>query len=144
VIPQLIDIKAPWCVLPSGIHKATLQEVKQTFATSGKRRALFKGLKKAVKNLRQAGCTEIYLDGSFVTSKFKPGDYDVCWAGAKINTNLLDPVFSDFSNQRNQQKKKYGGEFFPAWSSAGGHLCFLDYFQRDRYTSRRKGIILIT
>ena len=30
-------------------------------------------------NLSSAGCRLVYLDGSFVTRKERPGDIDACW-----------------------------------------------------------------
>ena len=38
-----------------------------------------RGLKAALENLRNAGCRTTYINGSFVTRKAIPNDYDVCW-----------------------------------------------------------------
>ena len=32
----------------------------------------------AMVNLRDAGCKTVYVDGSFVTDKERPGDFDAC------------------------------------------------------------------
>jgi hypothetical protein len=34
---------------------------------------------RALNDLRDAGCKRVYLNGSFVTSKDEPGDFDACW-----------------------------------------------------------------
>lgn len=38
-----------------------------------------RGLKAALENLSGADCRTAYVDGSFVTHKAIPNDYDVCW-----------------------------------------------------------------
>lgn len=91
-----------------------------------------------------AGCTTIYLDGSFITMKRRPGDFDACWDTSGVDLHLLDPVLLDFSNARAAQKSRYGGDFFPAQAtelSAG--LTFLEFFQIDKDSGDAKGIIAI-
>jgi hypothetical protein len=57
--------------------------------------------------------TGFFLDGSFVTAKPLPVDYDACWDPAGINPAKLDPVFSDFSNKRQAQKDEVQGGILP-------------------------------
>jgi hypothetical protein len=64
-------------VLPPGLHEATLGEVRRRFGAANKRRVeLMKGLSTIVARARQAGGLRIYLDGSFVTMKKEPLDWD--------------------------------------------------------------------
>ena len=107
MIPELIDIGGPWKVLPPGIHDATLHDVERTFATDSHRRSLFDGFRRAAEALRHAGCSTVYLDGSFVTEKPTPVDFDACWDDSGINVNRLDRVLLDFTNKRQAQKEKY-------------------------------------
>lgn len=146
MIPDLTTIPgSPWAVLPPGIHKATLDEVQAAFATNARRRELYAGLVKALKSLRSAGCQTIYLDGSYITSKSFPGDFDACWDPTGVDGNKLNPVFLDFRNQRAAQKAAFQGEFFPS-----SMMCldvgqtFVDFFQRDRFTGSNKGIICVS
>jgi hypothetical protein len=113
MIPTLVPVRgAPWDVLPPGVHPATLAEVATTFATNAKRRLLYDGLRPAAMALRIAGCGKLYLDGSYVTAKAVPEDYDGCWDPTGMDPAKLDPVFLDFTNKRQAMKKKFGGEFF--------------------------------
>ena len=48
----------------------------------------------------------MYIDGSFVTVKREPGDYDACWDIDGVNAEALDLVFLDFSGRRAAQKGK--------------------------------------
>ncbi len=143
MIPSFIDIGGPWNVLPPGIHDATLDEVEDRFTGSDHRKLLFSGLKRGIDNLIRAGCKEILLNGSFVTEKPVPGDYDLCWHPDGVDYTKLDPVFLDFSNKREKQKNSYKGEYFPASSLADGAFSFCDFFQIDRDTGKAKGIIRI-
>lgn len=133
--------------LPPGVHIATWAEVVARFDGNSHRRLLLDGLQKAVDVLRSAGCTRVYLDGSFVSSKAMPGDYDLAWEPTNVDIALLlrlDPVFGVFDAGRAAQKTKYGGEFFP--SSVNEALTgrtFLDFFQTDKDTGAPKGIVAI-
>ena len=54
------------------------------------------------------------------------------------------PSCSTFDADRAAQKAKFGGELFPASASAGpGSGIFLEFFQVDKETGRRKGIIAL-
>lgn len=128
-------------LLPKGIHWSTMTEIKSTFGFSEKRKALINGLLEALKSFKNAGCKTIYIDGSFVTSKLEPGDIDACWDIKGVDPTKLDPVLLIFSNQRRQQKLKYGCEFFPSNEIAEPpNVIFLDFFQKNR-NNLPKGII---
>lgn len=104
-------------------------------------------MKRMLQSLKNVGCARAFIDGSFVTSKLDPGDYDGCWDRAGMDLTklrLTDPVLLDFKNKRLLQKLKYGGEMFPAdMVELGSGLVFLDFFERDKNTGNPKGIIEI-
>ena len=146
MLPALVPLPgSPWTVLPPGIHTATLQEVSDNFATNVWRRKLFDGLLLAAGKLRLAGSPAIHLDGSYVTGKPMPGDFDACWDPTGVDPTKLDPVFLDFSQSRAAQKSLFKGEFFPS-----SMMCvdvgqsFINFFQLDRFTGKRKGIVCIS
>ena len=143
MIPELIDVTgAPWPVLPPGVHKADLTGIAAAFAINQWRRRLFDGLLEASRALKAAGCARLYVDGSYVTGKPIPGDYDVCWDPVGVVRQLLPQVFHDFSNERAAQKAAYGGEFFPSSAAANTvGKTFLEFFQLERYSGTRKGIL---
>ena len=143
MIPEFISIGGVWNVLPPGIHDATLLELEQRFSTNEKRKDIFDGFKRGVEALKIAGCKTVFLDGSFVSDKLYPGDFDACWDPTCIDINKLDPVLLDFSNRRQKQKQKYHGEFFPSSALADGSRTFVEYFQKDKDTGHAKGIIRI-
>lgn len=127
-------------LLPQGIHRANWQEITKRFGGNRQRRQLLTGLKEALDLLKDAGCSRVYLDGSFVTGKELPNDIDVCWDVHGVDPMALDSVFFDFAHGRAAQKARFGTEFFPA--QAPQRLkTFLDFFQIDKETGAPKGII---
>jgi hypothetical protein len=129
-------------LLPPGIHSCTWTEFLKRFGTNPRRLQLIDGLKRAILALRLAGCQAIYVDGSFVTSKIVPGDYDACWDAVNVKIALLDPVFLMFAPGRVAMKSKYLGDWFPAQMQEGtSGITFLDFFQKDKNTGDPKGII---
>jgi hypothetical protein len=65
--------------LPPGVHFCEWEEFVERFGTNDLRLRLMSGLRRAMEQLKIAGCRTIYIDGSFVTSKPDPGDFDACW-----------------------------------------------------------------
>ena len=131
-------------LLPPGVHWTDWEELTDRFGSNPWRQRLMTGFRAAIGNLKDAGCRTVYLDGSFVTSKAMPNDYDACWEEAGVDPMALDPVLLTFDLGRAAQKAKYLGELFPASviADAGG-LSFLEFFQTDRETGSSKGIIAI-
>lgn len=114
--------------LPTGIHQARWLEFRERFGYNYDRRKLLQGMLSALKNLKKAGCSTVFIDGSFVTSKQKPNDYDGCWTETGVDLDLLDPVLKDFGSKRIAQKVKFSGELFPtAMHSKPGQI-MLDFF----------------
>lgn len=132
--------------LPPGIHSCTWEEFVARFGITQQRLNLIAGLRIAIDQLREAGCPTIYIDGSFVTNKPVPGDFDACWEAIGVDVNKLQsiaPALLKFDSKRAAQKAEYGGEFFPAGGPADSvGTLFLDFFQKDR-EGNPKGIISI-
>ena len=126
--------------LPPGIHSVGWSEFKAAFGYNKKRRELIKGMHLALLNLKRAGCLTAYIDGSFVTQKPEPGDYDGCWDRDNVDELLLDPVLLSTSGDRYPQKRKYMGEMFPIRHGADDFMLW--YFQLDREDDE-KGIVMI-
>jgi hypothetical protein len=87
------------------------------FGWTSWRRGLLHGLSGAASLLAVAGCRKIWLNGSFVTAKDTPGDFDAVWGDSGVDESGLDPVFFDLDLElgRKAQKMRFGGELFPNW-----------------------------
>jgi len=128
--------------LPPGEHVAGWDEVVERFGWTERRRRLLDGLAEAIELLTAAGCRTLWLNGSFVTAKDEPGDFDACWDSDGVDLDVLDPVLLDLSDHRAAQKSRFGGELFPNVIEARSGLSFAEFFQNERDTSR-KGIVVI-
>ena len=128
--------------LPPGIHTASWDELESKFAWNSHRRHMMVGLLGACRNLAAAGCQHLWLDGSFVTSKPLPNDYDGAWEVGETDVSLLDSVLLDLSHARIAMKNKYYGELFPASAEASPGIPYREFFTRDR-DDVQKGIVLL-
>ena len=124
---------------PPGEHVASWDEVAERFGWTERRRRLLGGLEEAI---AAAGCRRVWLNGSFVTAKDEPGDFDACWDTNGVDLDALDPVLLDLSNHRAAQKARFGGELFPNVIETHSGLSLSEFFQNERDTSR-KGIVVI-
>jgi len=133
--------------LPPGIHLVDWDVFSNAFGGTAHRRKLIGGLSYAMTFLKTAGCRRLYVDGSFVTTKTVPNDFDVAWDPNGVDLprlKVLEPVFFEFANSRAAQKAKFFGEFFPSSANADrARNTFLEFFQIDRHTGNRKGIIAL-
>ncbi len=128
--------------LPPGEHVASWDDVLDRFGWNQVRRRQLDGLSEALELLAEAGCRRVWLNGSFVTAKDEPGDFDAVWDPDGVDTERLDPIFFDLGDGRLAQKQRFGGELFPDWTESETGLRFAEFFQRDR-SGNRKGIIVL-
>ena len=131
-------------LLPPGVHWSDWGEFTDRFGKNPQRRSLMAGLSSALQDLKDAGCRTVYINGSFVTRKKSPDDYDACWEESGVDPLALDPILLVFDAGRATQKAKYKGELFPVTSVANSSgFSFLEFFQTSKDDGRRKGIIAI-
>jgi hypothetical protein len=133
--------------LPPGVYLASWAEFALRYGNSTHRRRLLQGLEVALDILKNAGCQRVYVDGSFVTDKLVPDDYDAAWEPSGVDLKKLlshEPVFGEFGNRRAAQKAKFFGEFFPSSAIADQvGTTFFDFFQINKNTGNAKGIIAL-
>ena len=93
--------------LPPGVHESSWEELVARFGYTPHRLALLVGLKAALDSLRAAGCRRVYLDGSFVTARLVPDDFDACWESDGVDLvhlMALAPALFEFGAGRHAQK----------------------------------------
>ena len=86
--------------LPPGIHEASWAELTARYGFTLRRLGLLAGLKAALDALQAAGCKRVYVDGSFVSRKAEPGDFDACWETDGVELDARDPVLLMFADRR--------------------------------------------
>jgi hypothetical protein len=127
--------------MPPGIHTVTLAEVEAKFAHNVKRKYLFVGLARVVGILIEANCPEVFLDGSYITKKEEPGDYDLCFEPTGLQpTELLRVLLSSKENR----KAEYLGDIFTRLPVPPYYHDHVAEWQRDgRNDDVVKGILRI-
>jgi hypothetical protein len=65
--------------LPVGDHEASWDEMKVALGFTFRRRELFIDLLSVLQDLATKGVSKVWIDGSFVTTKQRPGDVDVVY-----------------------------------------------------------------
>ena len=142
VVTVLPDFDADGA-LPPGIHGASWDEIVERFGWTAHRMDLLAGLVDALAVLRSAGCRLAYLDGSFVTDKEVPGDYDLCWEMDGVDLHKLDPIVLDVTPPRAAQQARYRGDLLPNVLEGNSGAPFVDFFQQNKATGGSKGIVSI-
>ncbi len=129
--------------LINGEHAATWQGMLDRFGQTTWRRQLLAGMLEALRLLKAAGCRRAYIDGSFVTAKDEPGDFNACRDAEGVDFDLVDARLLTFDRGRATHKAAFLGELFIADARADPQgTLFRDFFQTDR-EGRRKGIVVI-
>jgi hypothetical protein len=129
--------------LPAGEHWATWQELRDRYGHTPWRRRLLDGLLNALQLLRVAGCERVWIDGSFITAKEEPGDFDACWDAEGVDFDRVDERLLTFDRGRATQKTAFLGELFISDAKADPQgTLFRDFFQTGR-DGDAKGIIAI-
>jgi hypothetical protein len=138
----VITFEASSGYLPEGAHGMTLGEFRCAFTWNVRRRFLYSGLARAIASLQVAGCRTIIIDGSFVTAKELPGDWDEAFDPVGVDPARLDPILIKHDDGRKAMRAKYLGDIFP-WSaiaSGAAGSVYREFFQKDR-DGRPKGIV---
>jgi len=172
-------------LLPQGDHEVGLDELRESVLVVGPkdaaaypmwdgpwRRHLVDNLVVLVKQLWQAGITEIFVDGSFAEDKDHPNDIDgyfVCdlmrLASGELQRelNLLDPhkvwtwapasrrPYRGYPKRQLPMWHQYRVEFYPHFRGLlsgvrdehGNELEFPSAFRRSRRDGKPRGIVMI-
>jgi hypothetical protein len=109
--------------LPPGIWEVSWSDFWERYGYNSRRVNLLSGLMFSLRILMLSGCQEVYIGGSFVTTKEKPNDIDGCFDGMSIDIGLLDPIFNDLD----EQQARFGCELRSDWMSA-----FQGFLQKNR------------
>ena len=135
--------------LPEGIYDASIEEVAERFVFSGKRRQLLNGLMELIAVCISSKINIIYLDGSFISKKLRPVDYDACYdTDHPDRLSILKDVNSTALESDSEiQKQSFGGEIHYANANMAhikGSPTILEWFQTCKEDETlKKGIIRI-
>ena len=137
-IPQLND-----GLLPAGVHRATIEDLERRFGFSAKRRDLIEqGLKPILQELIKMGIRELYIGGSFTTSKPSPGDVD-----AYVKTSLESPFYEPLVARQEIWREQFRVQIQLAVEESedeeeGSFVYWREFFgQTKEMPSRARGIV---
>ena len=127
-------------LLPQGIHHCKWEEFLSVFTLNEHRQQQSEGSRKGLEVLHKHGCSVVYIDGSFVTTKPFPNDVDVAFDNSSMDWKGFKrhhPEFFDTKIGDIIQKEKYSSHFF---ACNPFETYFIDFFQFDR-NGNSKGIV---
>ena len=127
-------------LLPEGIHKATIEEIKHKFGSgSPKRKELFIGFQELIQLLykHKKSIKSFLLDGSFVTDKESPRDYD-CILVVKKDFNFDSP---EAKKLKYAKKLFYAHNFTCIEEDLDWYYRLINLFGHEKYTERPKGLV---
>ena len=128
--------------LPTGEHPADWDEVWERFGWNDHRRRLLRGLLRLASALRDGRCRRFILDGSFITTKEFPSDFDACCDYEGMSP--MDLVDLRLMSSKEVMKAEYLGEVYPLGELVQSDLryTFRQFFQRD-HDDVPKGVIAL-
>jgi hypothetical protein len=132
--------------LPPGTHQCAWEDFVRRFGWGSRRAHLLTGLQALAQVLKAAGCEEVRIGGSFVTTKPEPSDYDlVCMVNERLDKSVLPWYLAEAF--RLMVRDEYGGDFF--YSNCVIKSCFFSpevspcqFFARTRFW-RKIGIVAL-
>ena len=132
--------------LPYGVHDgvydASWDEFRIRYDVSFRRSAQLVGMKKFFMVLKDVNCKSVIIDGSFVTDKLIPGDYDGTWDTEGVDWSLL--LSSTWFQNKEQMQKEFQGELYAAdTTELDTNMLFGEFFQIDEW-GRKKGVVRIS
>lgn len=117
--------------LPQGEHAANWSDVIARFAWNTHRQHLVSGLCRLARALRDERCRLFLLDGSFVTRKEFPGDFDACCDYTGMSAIALKRL--RLMTTKEIMKAEYFGEVY-AYARpvpSDDRYTFREFFSRD-------------
>jgi hypothetical protein len=135
--------------LVPGEHVMQWDDFVQEFGYTNHRKQLIVGMCKALNALKICGCEIVYIDGSFVTQKLVPKDWDGCYDEEGLDREKLQKLYPQFYHlvpPRESQKVIFKGEILPKSLEikvSFSEKTMLDCFKQDFHTDTptEKGIV---
>ena len=134
--------------LPKGHHPATWEQIADRFGgePGSRRAAIFSGLlrwRDAVRGKQMNG--RLILNGSFISAKAEPGDFDVLFVYDNASANIIAQDAKALRLLDSAHcKALYGGDVWAFSEQAVRdfpQFCRVDGFDREKETRRLKGVL---
>ena len=93
--------------LKQGEHETTWIEFSKLSGFTWRCRKIVRRMRPMLLHMRDVGCNFVNIDGSFVTSKINPNDFDGTWDPEGVDVTKLDPIIKN--EDKFSMKEKYFG-----------------------------------
>lgn len=132
-------------ILPRGIHKANLDQIRERFCSYGdieRRESLFKSLLNYIQDVQKHKVQfYICIDGSYVTKKDSPGDLDVL---ILYDFEYYNKNWGELISDKTAPLKYKGLQILSEFIDSYGEDDLLDFAQDVKDTPNlRKGIVKV-
>lgn len=133
-------------LLPAGIHRATVDEIRQRLAIfdrSDRRIRVFENLERLLNEARKSGIVRrVIVAGSFVTQQAEPNDFDCILVLDPSIVGQTLPPFQYNLVSRKAARRIFRGDVVPAIDGSTALHEYLDFFQTTR-DGQRMGVVEI-
>lgn len=130
--------------LPPGVHRATLEECQARFCWSRRREKLWGSLLFGVEGLLSLNVQRIWIAGSYVTAKARPGDIDLVFVKPSGWSDSSAGLFSSLNRKKLKADREIDLWPMPSYQpSVSGPISILEFFASDS-SGTPKGMILVT
>lgn len=135
--------------LPAGVHRCTLDEVRERFGSfvlTDRRVQLFKRLVEYVEEARRIELVRaLVIDGSFTTARIEPNDIDMIVVLDRdldfASVELLPADYNVLSRKR--VARRYPFDIIVAADGSPVYKSYVEFFSRERGQTYRKGMLRV-
>lgn len=115
----------------------SFREFKEAFGYNAHRNRLIEAVFDLLKALKKYGTISVYIAGSFVTNKEKPGDLDLCWDITGLHYKECKKDYPEFFNEAGIERLRLATGIHIACIFDSYSTDILDWFQFDRNGKKR-------
>ena len=115
----------------------SFQKFEQEFGFNEHRKKLLASVYSLLVTFRQYGSSEVYIVGSFVSNKAKPGDLDICWNTTGIDYKKCAQEYPEFFTEQGIDTLQQATGIHIAAIFDNYTTDILDWFQFDRDGNKR-------
>lgn len=131
--------------LPHGIHDATIEDVLERYNLrhNPARASRSKALKSFFDFVKEFA-VDMYIDGSYITSKLAPGDVDILVVLPEdFNYHTMEGIRLESIISKNNDKDKELHIFLCKERGDPNFVKWVSWFCTDKHTHQKKGIVRV-
>jgi hypothetical protein len=128
--------------LPNGDHEASWLEVQRIFGAGDHRRQICHMMSGFILAAKRCGFKTVYLFGSFISSKAKPGDLDLLWVYPAGTKDRMAEECQDLLNY-GKMKARYNWDMWCSSDNPAVVAELLTGWRMNKERTKQRGIVKI-